>query len=89
MPLLRGVHVNNLADPAAWAVVRAGRPALVKVVNPDEGTRQMRREVQPSVVIGRLILDNVDLTPTPEIAAERWYRATVERMKALDGAVDL
>lgn len=89
MGILRGVHINNLGDGAAWAFLRAARPALVKVVNPDAAVRQMRREVQPDIVIGRLIIPDISLQPTGEIAAERWYRQTVERMKSLYDCVDL
>lgn len=85
----RGVHINNLSDAAAWGFLRTAKPALVKIVNPDESVRQMRREIAPAVVMGRIIIPDVSLDPTPTIAAERWYRLTVERMKALHDCVDL
>lgn len=86
--MLRGLHVNNLSDPAAWAFIRQARPALVKVVNPDaDGLRQLR-EAGVGVLIARFTLDAIDLDPTPQIAAERWWRQLAERLAPLTPYLD-
>ena len=86
-PPLRGLHVNNAADPALWRVLDSagpGRVALVKVVNPDQAQlRRLKTDYGVRLTVGRFLLDGEGLAPTPQVAAERWYRALRERLMPL------
>ncbi len=92
MTVLRGLHINNADDSAVWRFLDSagkGNVALVKVVTPNAGQlRKLRDEYGVVTTIGRFLLPNVDLAPTPEIAAERWYRQLRERLAPLTPYLD-
>lgn len=91
MSLLRGLHVNNAEDAALWDFLRAaghGNVALCKVVNPNAGQLRQLRAAGVGVIIARFTLDRIDLDPTPQVAAERWWRELRDRLMPLVGAVD-
>lgn len=85
MSILRGIHCNNADDPVLWRVLdAAGGVGLVKVVTPNaDHLRQLKSHYGVGVTVARFVLDGEDLAPTPEAAAERWYRRLRDRLMPL------
>lgn len=85
---LRGLHVNVL-DSATLATLRRARPALVKTLDTGQDWGRLKAESDIRFLLARVHLDDVaTLSPSPEVAAERLWRAMWPKLAANRAAWD-